>query len=149
MVFRSHQSSPGIGGLSPRHAVSPSYERPKSAPVAGVVPLQHNISVPTLHISGATSGPHTVEDRLRIVKRNRTRDDDSTRTHLSPRSHEAFTISDFSYPNECVSSPGTAGTAPPCAAYPTFNMSRLSKHEQHVMDALVRECTEVLFFPPQ
>ncbi|AYU84031.1 hypothetical protein LDHU3_36.8890:CDS1 [Leishmania donovani] len=147
MLFRSRRSTASAGGLSPRHVVSPSYERPSSAPVAGVVPLNPSTSVPILPISGSVGGLHSVEDRLRIVKRNRTRDDDLTRTPPSPRLQEALAItSDPSYPEVNASPSVTAGTAPPCAAYPTFSMARLPKHEQHVMDAMVREFTEVLFF---
>ncbi|CAJ1013149.1 hypothetical protein Q4I28_008462 [Leishmania naiffi] len=147
MLFRLRRSRSSTEGLSPSHVAPPSNERPSSAPVAGMVPLQPNTSAPILPISGPVGGLHSVEDRLRIVKRNRTRYDDLARTPLSPRLQEALSItSGSSSPEGKASTSVTAGTAPPCAAYPTFNMSRLPKHEQHVMDAMVHELTEVLFF---
>ncbi|KEG13877.1 hypothetical protein DQ04_00741210 [Trypanosoma grayi] len=36
---------------------------------------------------------------------------------------------------------------PPCAAYPTFDLSRLSKHEQHIVEALVAEIADAIAFP--
>ncbi|GET93745.1 unspecified product [Leishmania tarentolae] len=147
MFFPSRRSSSSTGGLSPRYVPSPSYERPSSAPVSGAMPLNHSTSVPILPISSSVGGPHSVEDRLRIVKRSRTRNDDLARTPLSLGMQEAFTIaSNPSYPETKPSPSVSAGTAPPCAAYPTFSMARLPKHEQHVMDAMVRDFTEVLFF---
>ncbi|KAG5464489.1 hypothetical protein LSCM1_00679 [Leishmania martiniquensis] len=149
MLFRPRRSRSSSGGLSPRLDGSPSYERPSSAPVAGVVPLQPSTSAPIVPGSGPLTGIHSVEDRLRIVKRNRNRDDDLARTTPSSRLQEAFTIaSDASYPLVKASTSATAGTAPPCAAYPTFSLTRLPKHERHLMDAMVREFTEVLFFSP-
>ncbi|KAG5489074.1 hypothetical protein JIQ42_00696 [Leishmania sp. Namibia] len=149
MLFRSRRSRSSSGGLSPRHAGSLAYKRPSSAPVAGVVPPQPSTSAPVLPISGSLAGIHSVEDRLRIVKRNRPCDDDLTRTPPSSRLQEVLTVtSDSSYPLVNVSTSVTVGTVPPCAAYPTFNLSRLPKHERHLMDAMVRELTEVLFFAP-
>ncbi|KAK7202272.1 hypothetical protein NESM_000298700 [Novymonas esmeraldas] len=143
MLFRSRRSnSGGGGGLSPRHVPSPVYERPSSAPVASVVQPQTS--------NGVAGGLHSVEERLRIVKRNRTRDEDLARTPPSPQVQEVVASDSASshLPLGHDTNSPSLGSVPPSSAYPTFNTSRLSKHEQHVMDAMVREFTEVLFFAP-
>lgn len=146
MLFRSRRSASGTGGLSPRHATSAAYERPSSAPVAGVVPLQTSSTAPLLSGGGALG---SVEDRLRIVKRNRTRDDDLTRSPPSPRAAESLSAASGPTPSDVsVSASMGPGVVPPVSAYPTFDTSRLPKHEQHVMDALVHEFIGVFFFPP-
>lgn len=181
MIFRSRRSS--SGAVSPRQ--SPTYaatvnnfspaasaggfERPSSAPVAGLVPQQpggggagSSMGSPTTTASAKPDDAHSVEDRLSIVKRSRTASSSAgagkphtTRESagaapalLSPDSSPIVTAglspvesSDWA----AVALPNT-GVKPPCSAYPTFSTAKLPKHEQHVMDALMREFTEVLFF---
>jgi hypothetical protein len=168
MLFRSRRSS--SGAVSPRQSPSfaatvgnfaPSgptaFERPSSAPVAGAVPLQQSSSTPVFANAKADE-VRSVEDRLNIIKRSRTassaktyvsRDPDSSAPVLRPPDMLSHSVdpspSDFGGQNSTVAP--RVGVAPPCSSYPTFSLAKLPKHEQHIMDALLNEFTEVLFFP--
>lgn len=82
-------------------------------------------------------GVSDVEKRLCIVKRNRmrhiydgTEGNDEDVTQMSP-----------------PTPPLPPAIAPPCPAYPTFDLVRTPKHEQHLIEALVAELTDVIVFP--
>ena len=78
--------------------------RPSSAPAAST---QETLSL--------------VEQRLRIVKRNRTRNVEETAI--------------------------ISGTAPPVCGYPVFDLTRPSKSEQQAVEVVVREVLDCILFP--
>ncbi|RNF05789.1 hypothetical protein TraAM80_04322 [Trypanosoma rangeli] len=80
-------------------------------------------------------GAPRVEHRLHLVKRNGmslTPEPPEEKCDLSPR---LYTIS------------LPPAVEPPCAMYPAFDVSRLSKHEQHIVEALVAEVADAIAFP--
>ncbi|KPA81820.1 unspecified product [Leptomonas pyrrhocoris] len=164
MLFRSRRNSGGGGAISPRQSSTlvgnfapggpTAYERPSSAPVAGVVPLQPNSSTALAFASPKADEVQNVEDRLSIVKRSRTASAAKPFANRDSGSAAAMLHSpDFIQRSVDPSPSGlggavaaNTGVVPPCSSYPTFNLTKLPKHEQHVMDALLSEFTEVLFF---
>ncbi|KPI87051.1 hypothetical protein ABL78_3863 [Leptomonas seymouri] len=169
MLFRSRRSNNG-GLASPSSSSTfaatvgnfslggpTGYERPSSAPVAGAVPLQPSGNE-AVFVSVKPDEVQNVEDRLNIIKRSRTvssakqlaaRESDSSAmgfrsSVLDPRSVDPPTSE---LGGEAAAAVPNTGLTPPHRMYPTFSLAKLPKHEQHVMDALLREFTEVLFFP--
>ncbi|EAN84813.1 hypothetical protein C3747_91g333c [Trypanosoma cruzi] len=85
--------------------------------------------------TSASEGMSRVEQRLRILKSSRVRwTTDTQGETLDPS------------PQPSVSSIPTA-VEPPCATYPAFDLARLSKHEQHIVDALLAEVVDAVAFP--
>lgn len=140
--------------------------QPSSGALAFATITPSPVSTGAAPFGSKTDDVQSVEDRLNIVKRSRatsataksyaTSDPDSSAPVLRS-SEEALdtvepSLGDFSNKAAAVAATAAAATSergvtPPCSSYPTFSMAKLPKHEQHVMDALLNEFTEVLFFP--
>ncbi|RNF14757.1 uncharacterized protein Tco025E_05717 [Trypanosoma conorhini] len=87
-------------------------------------------------VSAPASGSASrVEQRLRLVKQHTmywTPEPPGEEFHPSPRLYATAL---------------PPAEEPPCAMYPAFEVSRLSKHEQHIVEALVAEVADAIAFP--
>ena len=107
--------------------------RPNSAPLqtAGLatVPASSGSSSasPSTSAGGGTDSMSLVEQRLRIVKRNRTK---GAEGEGAPGGMSGF-----------------ASVAPRLAAYPVQDTNVLSKQDQCVVEAVTRDVLDTLFFP--
>lgn len=77
-----------------------------------------------------------VEQRLRIIKRSR------ASSRRSP--WEATSTAEEDAP--VSHSPQLPSTTPPYAAYPTYNLTQLTKQEKQVLETLVNEFMGAIFF---
>ncbi len=102
------RSTPRTGDFTPSPTPNVTMaevkHRPSSAPAATT---QDNVNIAL------------VEQRLRIVKRNRSKGDDGT---------------------------GISGTVPPVGHFPVFDVNRPSKPDQQALEVVVREVLNCLLF---